>query len=100
MCHQNILKYTKGLLINNSFFSTHLCRVNDVAAITDSYIPQIEDGQELVLRLEEVCSTQTGFGKPSYIPLTEQTEKGLAKFYSILKYLVRCILIYINYCLL
>ena len=88
------------LIINNNFFSTHVCRVNDFATITDGDLLQIEDGQELVLRLEEVCSTQAGFGKPSYIPVTEQTEKGLAKFYSILKYLVHCILICINYYLL
>ena len=44
--------------------------------------------QGIVIRLMELYPARTDFGKPSYIPLTEQTEKGLAKFYSILKYLV------------
>ena len=44
--------------------------------------------QGIVIRLTELHPARTDFGKPSYIPLTEQTEKGLAKFYSILKYLV------------
>ena len=44
--------------------------------------------QGIVIRLTDLCPVGTDFGKPSYIPLTEQTEKGLAKFYSILKHLV------------
>ena len=44
--------------------------------------------QGIVIRLTELHPAGNDFGKPSYIPLIEQTEKGLAKFYSILKYLV------------
>ena len=56
--------------------------------LTDSECKDIKDGDELTLRLKEVHGFQYKIGKPSYIPITEQTEKGLAKFYAILKYLV------------
>uniref|UniRef100_A0A1X7UR59 U-box domain-containing protein n=1 Tax=Amphimedon queenslandica TaxID=400682 RepID=A0A1X7UR59_AMPQE len=57
---------------------------------TDASINQdvkiASDVDEVIVRFKEIHSV-TGFGKPSYIPIQEQTEKGLAKFYSVLKYL-------------
>uniref|UniRef100_A0A1X7V0R7 Uncharacterized protein n=1 Tax=Amphimedon queenslandica TaxID=400682 RepID=A0A1X7V0R7_AMPQE len=61
--------------------------LGNMVAMKDEDLSQIVDGQELILRLGEIYSARIEFGKSSYIPVTEQTEKGLAKFYSILKYL-------------
>ena len=69
-----------------------LYRLENLVAMKDEDLSQIVDGQELILRLGEVYSNRIEFGKSSYIPVTEQTEKGLAKFYSILKYLVSMIM--------
>lgn len=69
-----------------------LYSLENMVAMKDEDLLQIVDGQELILRLGEVYSARIKFGKSSYIPVTEQTEKGLAKFYSILKYLVSIIM--------
>ena len=48
----------------------------------------VRDGDTLILRLKSVHNLLRNYGKPSYVPYHEQTDKGLAKFYSILRYLV------------
>ena len=48
----------------------------------------VHDGDTLILRLKSVHNVLSNYGKPSYTPYHEQTDKGLAKFYSILRYLV------------
>ena len=47
------------------------------------------DVDEVIIRFTGPYSDDKDFGKPSYLPLQEQTEKGLAKFYSVFKYLVQ-----------
>ena len=51
-------------------------------------LKNVKNGDEFILRFKEVHACRYEIGKPSYAPITEQTEKGLAKFYAILKYLV------------
>ena len=54
----------------------------------------VQNGDTLFLRLKTVHTFLKNYGKQVYKPFHEQTDKGLSKFYSILRYLVtlRCIL--------
>ena len=48
----------------------------------------VQNGDILFLRLKTVHSFLRNYGKQVYKPFHEQTDKGLSKFYSILRYLV------------
>ena len=39
--------------------------------------------------VQVICPQTTNFGKKSYNPMVDQSDYGVSKFYSILKYLVR-----------
>ena len=63
-----------------------MIRLEDYKVISD--INTISDGNTLILRLMPPHKLLRNYGKDSYIPLQEQTMKGIAKFYSILRHLV------------
>ena len=63
--------------------------MSEHSRLTDEGINNLRDGDTLILRLKSVYNLLLNYGKSSYIPFHKQTDKGLAKFYSILRYLVR-----------
>lgn len=75
--------------------TSYYCSVSEHSRLTDEDISNLRDGDILILRLKPVHNLLYYYGKSSYIPFHEQTDKGLAKFYSILRYLVRDCEIYL-----
>ena len=95
---QRVSKYlnvpSKYLKVHKRYANCYIAFIHDNDSIhnqpmnQDDLIINEDFNQGIIIRLTEFYPAKTDFGKPSYIPLIEQTEKGLAKFYSILKYLV------------
>ena len=80
-------KYNHILLMMNIFYSlSAMIRLEEYKAISD--INSINDDDTLILRLKPPHKLLRNYGKDSYIPMQEQTMKGIAKFYSILRHLV------------
>uniref|UniRef100_A0A1X7US96 Uncharacterized protein n=1 Tax=Amphimedon queenslandica TaxID=400682 RepID=A0A1X7US96_AMPQE len=81
-------KASRILNIPSCFLTLHKNVFDDPMSEDDKIAFDAEACEpEVIIRFKELHSIDTDFGKPSYIPLQEQTEKGLAKFYSVLKYL-------------
>ena len=70
------------------------CSVTEHHALKAEEMIDVQNGDTLFLRLKTVHTFLKNYGKQVYKPFHEQTDKGLSKFYSILRYLVTlsCIL--------
>ena len=73
------------------------CSVTEHHALKAKDTIAVRNGDTLFLRLETVHNVLRNYGKQVYKPFYEQTDKGLSKFYSILRYLVSFKLFKINF---
>ena len=65
-----------------------LSRLKDIQKLTDEDVLFVQDDDTLIMRLNPNFKRGNDYGKKTYTPVIQQTDHGISKFYSILKYLV------------
>lgn len=70
------------------FVLVMIFRPKDISKLTDEDAKKLQDGDTLVMRFIPRVQHVNDYGKKTYTPMVQQSDHGISKFYSILKYLV------------